>query len=147
MATTVNIPLTTLAPNQVVDHTTLPALDSSVPVGVTEYTLAVNRNVGTSSLDTTPSARLVIAVDYSLDGGTTWNPGLDPATTPHYSTSTINGGVIQLTNKQTGQLFTVEVSQETTGIPGDPTSSTRRVRASVTNGPATVSVSGSLTIG
>lgn len=208
---TVNIPLTTLTPGRVV---TLPS--TQVPVGVTEYTLSVNRNVGIASLDATPSAQIVVAVDYSLDAGATWNPGLDPATAPHYSTSTISGGVLsqqtnrvvqdgvtvidsavvtsataafttadigrvlgcanlpsgttiqsvesptsvtasapatnagvdlQLVIKGGGTPIPIEVSTDTTTIPGNPSSNQRRVRATVTNGPVAVSVSGSLTTG
>jgi|SRR5579859_6458877 len=134
---TINIPLTTLTANENLQTGTVP-----VAVGVTSYTLMVNRNVGTSSLDSTPSADILLWVDYSLDGGTTWNPGMNPG--DRYSTSTILGGPIIVTNKQ-GVQTQLEQSGETTDIPGDPSSTTRAIRAGLQNGASPVSVSGTLT--
>lgn len=133
--TTINIPLTTIAANA-----QLLTGSQTVPVGDNTYTLSINRNVGTQSLDTQTTASILIWADYSLDGGTTWNPGLDPAQVPHYSTTTISGGPIVIHGAQ------IEVSGEEVFIPGDVNSTLRRIRAGIDNGSVPVSVSGTLVI-
>lgn len=120
---TFNIPLTTLSANQVVN------IPSTSIGSTTDVVLALNRNVGTASLDTTTTASIALEVDYSTDGGTTFN---------FLMSATVPGGVIFADKAQT---IRVEVSSIEITFPP----STTHIKGGVTNGSAAVSVSGSLT--
>jgi hypothetical protein len=122
MAASIDIPLTTLSPNQVI---TIPP--TAVPVGVTHAQLLVNRGVGAQSLDATPAATLAFWMEFSLDGGASWGDG---------GGATTAGGVVP------GAAF----SDVEWDIFGDPANTQRQVRGNVTNGPVAISVSGTLNL-
>lgn len=124
---TLNIPLSTLS---VGAHVFGPA---SIPVGVTWASIVIDRTAGTSSLNSLPTtASVFIKIEVSLDGGTTWQEEVEAGT---------QGGIIIVRGVQLN-TFSVLVQP----IAGDPASTTRRARATVTTN-TSVSVSGSLTLG
>jgi hypothetical protein len=120
MASSISIPLQTLTPSQVVN---IPS--NSIPTGLTHAQLLINRNVGASPLDGAPTATLSFFMEFSQDGGSTWGSGV--------GASTGGGGALPASD--------IEVD-----LPGDPANAQRRVRGSVTNGPVSISVSGSLNL-
>jgi len=126
MPTTISIPLSTLAPNQIV------SVPSTSIVGFSGFQLLVNRNVGISSLDSLTTAEsITMQVDESPDG-VTWF---------FLESGVVHGGVEQFTDKG-GVLHTVEQDEFASTF----SLSSQFVRASVTNGSTQVSVSGSLTL-
>lgn len=124
MATTVTIPLTTLA---VGPHTAGP---STVGSNLQSVTLTIDRTVAGGLNSLTSSSVLSISFDMSTDGGTTWqNIGV---------TNPI-GGII---NHHGGQLNTEVDSVQL----GDVGAAGRKIRAVVTvQGPSSIAVAGSLT--
>jgi len=127
MSTSIPIPLTTLFANLVLSVPGTP-----IPTGLTDMVLAINRNVGTNSLDSEPTATFTLTAEISLDGGATWD-GL--------ISGTFVGGVFR---DLKGNIL--EVSALETSLYGDPQSTLRQIRGSFANGPVAVSISGSLTV-
>lgn len=126
---TTNIPLVTLSPNQVINSSVIPQLVQ--PVGsFTDFSLLLNRNVGTASLDTTTTANISLVGEWSSDGGITWNPGIS---------ALISGGILFKDKAHT-------IRQEVSSIEWPWPSSTTHIRGTVTNGGVAVSVSGSVTL-
>jgi hypothetical protein len=121
---TQNIPLSTINANQVIGPLTENA------VGLTTCTLSLNRNVGSSSLDSQAAGVVgTLLVEWSHDGGSTFSL-LESIGVP--------GGPI-FANK--AQTIRVEVSAiEIDFFPG-----TTHIRGTYTNGANAVSVSGSFT--
>jgi len=123
MALSIAIPLHTFTASEVV---TVPA--TNIPTGNTHAQLLINRNVGTNSLEANPAASISWFMEFSLDGGQTFGNGAGAGTV---------GGLLASGG---------HVSDVGDDLPGDPQSTLRQVRGSVTNGATTLSVSGSLNL-
>lgn len=121
---TVTIPLVTLNGTQV-------SIPVAIPQGVTWARLSIDRAVGAQSLNAQPTAQVSLLVDVSLDG-LAWQPEVR---------STTDGGIVIIGGVQQDTSF-VNVQP----IEGDPTSTTRLARATVTTNMA-VSLSGALSLG
>lgn len=132
----VTIPVVTLTPNEIIDSSTTPALTQ--PVGVfTDFQLVVNRNAGSSPLDSTNTASIQIFTEWSADNEQTWNLGIS---------AVIPGGPIFADKAQT-------IRQETSSIDWPFASALAasgivptHIRGRVVNGAVAVSVSGSATL-
>lgn len=121
---TLSIPLTTINGTQ----TFGPAL---IPQGVTWARLAIDRTAGGQSLNSQPSAEIDLLIEVSLDG-TTWQAEISAHAV---------GGLVFVRGVQQNTSF-IEVNP----IEGDPASTTRQARATVSTN-ASVSVAGNLTLG
>lgn len=125
MSTTVTIPHTALAANQVV--TAGPAAVTAGQFVQYEFILTRNESPGTA-IDTLTGAVFTLEVDQSTDGGTTW---------PIADSNTVNGGVVE--NK--GGTAEVTTNDLKSSISGAATA--LRARATAAQAFAT---SGSLTL-
>lgn len=129
----VNIPLTTLTANEVIDDSVLPSLKQ--PVGsFSDFHLVVARNVGANSLDNLPNNVTAIQIfgEWSVDGNN-WFPGISAA---------CPGGPIFADKAQTIRIETFEIDWPF----GPDFPSANFIRGRVVNGPNSASVSGSATL-
>lgn len=134
MATTTNIPLTTLpaGSRQFGPHT---AADAEASI-----TLTIDRTVAGGLNALTAASQIAVLVEMSADGGVTWHATDtdQPGTATSWATT---GGALTRIDKVTGLPVTVTASSGTWPLfPG----TSRRLRATVTvSGPSSVAVAGS----